>query len=574
MAYDACMMRAVLSEYRERFPEAKIEKVVQPQNDEVDFLIHSGRTSSRLVFNVGPNSPRLQLSGVQKENPQKAPMFCMLLRKYFVGARIVGVTQPNFDRIADFTVSCYDEMGFPTERHVVCEIMGKYANLIILDSERKILAALKIIDFSASSVRQVIPGLKYQVPKMSEKLLPTEIDSAAFFEKLAAFPKGRTVEKFITENYSGIATQIAHELCYRASGGIDTPIELADFDKLYSVFEEWQRLLVNESYRPTLVFGKDGKPQDYSYMDITYLGNAKREYFDDFASLLDKYFSERDRIERTRQRAHDLITLVGTARARTERKLEIQRQTLRDSERGEYYRRCADLITANIYRIKKGDELLIADDYYDERCPRVEIALDTKLTPSQNAQKMYKLYNKCKKAKEVLSEQIVIWERELSYLDSVSAFIDAASTEADIAEIREELYRFGYASKLHGYKPVKPQKMHLTEYKTTDGLTVLVGKNNTQNDYLTFKVAKRDDIWFHVKDAPGSHVILVTEGDEPSDADYTEAAEIAAGHSSLSESPMVEVDYTRVRNIKKPSGARPGFVIYKTNFTANVKPRK
>lgn len=574
MAYDACMMRAVLSEYRERFLEAKIEKVVQPQNDEVDFLIHAGRTNSRLVFNVGPNSPRLQLSTVQKENPKKAPMFCMLLRKYFVGARITGVTQPNFDRIAEFSVSCYDEMGFPTERYVVCEIMGKYANLIILDSERKILAALKIIDFSASSVRQVIPGLKYQVPKMSEKLLPTVIDKALFYERLAQFPKGKTVEKFITENYSGIATQIAHELCYRATGGVDTPIELADFDKLYSVFEGWQRLLIDEKYRPTVVFGKDGKPQDYSYMDITYLGDARREYFDDFTTLFDKYFSERDRIERTRQRAHDLITLVNTARARTERKLEIQRQTLLDSERGEYYRRCADLITANIYRIKKGDEILIADDYYDESCPKVEIALDAKLNPSQNAQKMYKLYNKCKKAKEVLTEQITIWERELDYLDSVSAFIDAAASEADIAEIREELYRFGYASKLRGYKPTKPQKMQFTEYKTTEGLTVLVGKNNTQNDYLTFKAAKRDDIWFHVKGAPGSHVILVTEGFEPADSDYTEAAEIAARHSSLSSSPMVEVDYTRVRNIKKPSGAKPGFVIYKTNFTANVKPKE
>ena len=214
MAYDACMMRAVLSEYRERFSEAKIEKVVQPQNDEVDFLIHSGRTSSRLVFNVGPNSPRLQLSGVQKENPQKAPMFCMLLRKYFVGARIVGVTQPNFDRIADFTVSCYDEMGFPTERHVVCEIMGKYANLIILDSERKILAALKIIDFSASSVRQVIPGLKYQVPKMSEKLLPTEINSATFFEKIAgrkpSHNKLKATERYDSQWLLTLVKQIGH----------------------------------------------------------------------------------------------------------------------------------------------------------------------------------------------------------------------------------------------------------------------------------------------------------------------------------------------------------------------------
>ena len=571
MAYDACMMRAVISEYRKRFPEAKIEKIVQPQNDEVDFLIHSGKNTSRLVFNVGPNCPRMQLSSVQKENPLKAPMFCMLLRKYFSGAKIINVTQPNFDRIAEFQISCYDEMGFSTVRYAVCEIMGKYANLIILDSERKILSALKIVDFSSSSVRQVIPGLKYQVPKMAEKLLPTVIDEKAFYEKLDSFNKTRSVEKFITETYSGIATQIAHELCYRATGEIDTPIELVDRHRLYKTFLEWQNLLINEDYRPTLIYGEDGKPADYSYMDITYRTEMLRECFSDFSSLFDKYFSERDRIERVRQRGRDLISLVSSARQRTERKLEIQRQTLIESERGEYYRRCADLITANIYRIKKGDSRLIADDYYEPSVPKVEIELDTRLNPSQNAQRMYKLYNKCKKAKEVLTEQIATWERELAYLDSVSAFIEAAATEAEIAEIREELYRAGYASRMRGYKPQKIQKTMVTELKTSRGLSVLVGKNNTQNDYLTFKVAKHNDIWFHVKGAPGSHVILVCEGEEPADSDYTEAAEIAARYSSLSSAPAAEVDYTRVRNVKKPNGAKPGYVIYKTNFTAYVK---
>ena len=571
MAYDACMMRAVISEYRKRFPEAKIEKIVQPQNDEVDFLIHSGKNTSRLVFNVGPNCPRMQLSSVQKENPLKAPMFCMLLRKYFSGAKIINVTQPNFDRIAEFQISCYDEMGFSTVRYAVCEIMGKYANLIILDSERKILSALKIVDFSSSSVRQVIPGLKYQTPKMAEKLLPTVIDEKAFYEKLDSFNKTRSVEKFITETYSGIATQIAHELCYRATGEIDTPIELVDRHRLYKTFLEWQNLLINEDYRPTLIYGEDGKPADYSYMDITYRTEMLHECFSDFSSLFDKYFSERDRIERVRQRGRDLISLVSSARQRTERKLEIQRQTLIESERGEYYRRCADLITANIYRIKKGDSRLIADDYYEPSVPKVEIELDTRLNPSQNAQRMYKLYNKCKKAKEVLTEQIATWERELAYLDSVSAFIEAAATEAEIAEIREELYRAGYASRMRGYKPQKIQKTMVTELKTSRGLSVLVGKNNTQNDYLTFKVAKHNDIWFHVKGAPGSHVILVCEGEEPADSDYTEAAEIAARYSSLSSAPAAEVDYTRVRNVKKPNGAKPGYVIYKTNFTAYVK---
>ena len=228
MAFDACMMRAVLSEFASQFPEAKIEKVLQPQNDEIDLVLHHGRISRRLVLNVGPNAPRLQLSDIAKENPLKAPMFCMLLRKYFLGARIVGAEQLGFDRIAVFNVACYDEMGFPTEKKIICEIMGKYANLIVTDADYKILTAMKIIDFAASTVRQVLPGMKYQIPAKADKLSPLEIDEATFFDKLDAFPAERTVEKFITTTYSGIATQIAHELCSRATGGIDVPVLNSD----------------------------------------------------------------------------------------------------------------------------------------------------------------------------------------------------------------------------------------------------------------------------------------------------------------------------------------------------------
>ena len=265
MAFDACMMRAVLSEFAREFPEAKIEKVLQPRNDEIDMVIHHGRSSRRLVFNVGPNAPRLQLSDKQKENPLKAPMFCMLLRKYFLGARIVSVGQIGFDRIACFTVSCYDEMGFATEKKIVCEIMGKYANLIILDAEDKILAAMKIIDFAASSVRQVLPGLKYQIPAMADKILPLEINEEVFFDKLSAFPGERSCEKFITSTYSGIATQIAREIVYRATGHTDVPICNVDPKKLYFTFIEWQQLLIEEKYNPTIVFDEQGKPIDYSY---------------------------------------------------------------------------------------------------------------------------------------------------------------------------------------------------------------------------------------------------------------------------------------------------------------------
>ncbi len=572
MAFDACMMRAVLSEFRAEFPEAKIERVLQPRLDEIDMVIHYGKSSKRLCFNVGPNAPRLQLTDMAKENPKEAPMFCMLLRKYFVGARITSVEQPGFDRIADFTVSCYDEMGFPTERHIICEIMGKYANLVVLDSERKILTALKIIDFAASTVRQVLPGLKYQIPEKPEKLSPLAIDKALFFEKLAEFSPERSGEKFITSTYSGIATQIAHELVFRASGSVDTPVLNIDADRFWSVFSEWQELLISESYSPTVAINSEGKPVDYSYMDIGYLVDSVNiKKFDSFRELLDLYFAERDRLEHIHQRAKDITTLLSNAQSRTEKKLGIQRQALLDSERGEEYKKYGDLITANLYCLERGMKSFKTVDYYDESCPEIEVSLDPRLSPSQNAQKMYKQYNKCKTAKAVLTEQIKIWEAELEYLASVRSFFERAECEQDLIEIRDELYRSGYSAKMKGYKPPKQIKLSPHRFKTSGGYTVLVGRNNVQNDQLTLKTAERHDIWFHTKDVHGSHVILVTEGEEPPAEDYTEAARIAA-YFSQSPSDSVAVDYTRVSNIKKPGGSKPGFVIYKTNYSAYVKP--
>ena len=572
MAFDACMMRAVLSELRGEFPEAKIEKVLQPQNDEIDLLIHYGRSSRRLVFNVGPNAPRLQLSDTAKENPLKAPMFCMLLRKYFLGARIVRAEQLGFDRIAVLTVSCYDEMGFPTEKKIICEIMGKYANLIVTDGDFKILAALKVIDFAASTVRQVLPGLKYQIPAMQEKLSPLVVDRDVFMAAWESFNPEKTAEKFITTTYSGIATQIAHELVYRATGNIDVPVLNTDKQKLWQIFREWQEILTTESYTPTLVFDASGKPLDYSYMDITYFGEGvTAKHYESLSALFDAYFAEKDRLEKIHQRGRDLVTLLNNATARIERKLAIQREALLDSERGEEYRRQGDLIIANIYALKRGMTSFEAVDYYDENCPTVTVELDSRLSPADNAQRYYKFYNKAKTAKEVLTEQISIWERELVYLESVKAFLSNAETEEDLVEIRDELYRSGYSSKMKGYKPPKQIKARPMRFKTSGGYELLVGRNNVQNDHLTFKVAEKHDIWFHTKDIPGSHVIMLTGGEEPSERDYTEAAALAAYYSKATQD-LVAVDYTAVKNIKKPQGAKPGFVIYKTNYTAYVKP--
>ncbi len=568
------MLRAVLTELTEQFPEGKIEKVLQPTDDEIDFVLHYGRTSRRLIFNVGPAAPRIQLTDIAKENPKAAPSFCMLLRKRLVGARIVSAEQPNFDRIARLKVIGYDEMGYAVTMYVVCEIMGKYANFILLDEGDKIISAIKPIDFSASSVRQILPGLTYEYPAISDRLNPVSFTKEEFLAALDAFDKSRTVEKLITSTFSGVAIQIARELSYRACGGLDVPLCEVSREGLTSVISDWQTLLRTHAYTPTLARDSLGTPRDYSYMAITYLGDsAECAAYDSLSTLFDAYFAERDRLEKITQRARDVRNVITSAIARTERKLELQRRTLLDSERAEEYRRMGELITANLFRIPKGAETVEVVDYYDEGCPTVTVTLDKRLSATANAGKFYKLYNKAKTARQVLAEQISHWEGELSYLHSVSAFLEAAESEADIADIRDELYSAGYGKGMRGYKPrtaVKPRPLVMT---TSGGFTLLVGRNNVENDRLTFKVARKDDLWFHTKDYPGSHVILVTDGREPSELDYTEACEIAAGYSSA-RAQTVAVDYTRVRNIKKPPASRAGFVTYKTNYTAFVRPRK
>ena len=571
MAFDACMMRAVLHEFERDFTDAKIEKVLQPQNDEIDLVLHKGRISKRLVFNVGPNAPRLQLSDTAKENPLKAPMLCMLLRKYFTGARIISVTQPSFDRIADFTVSCYDEMGYKVEKHIICEIMGKYANLIVLDGDGKILTAMKIIDFAASTIRQVIPGMRYQIPAMQDKLSPLLVDKATFFEKLSAFPGEKTSEKFITSTYSGIATQIAREITYRAVGTTDVPLCEIEPEALFRAFSDFSDTLNTHSYKPTVVFDKSGKPIDYSFMDITYLGKGEKRHYGSLGELFDVYFAEKDRLERVHRSAHDVITLLSNARARTERKLAAQREALVDAENAEEYKRKGDLITSNIYLIKRGMTSFSCTDYFDPECPTVEVELDNRISPSQNAQRMYKQYNKRKTAKRILTEQIKLWEGELQYLESVSAFLEKAETEAEIALIRDELYSSGYSARMRNYKPKKQVKNEPTVLKTSGGYTLYVGKNNLQNEKVSFKLSRPEDIWFHAKGHPGSHVLMVTGGEEPSEVDYTEAASVAAYYSKAT-GDLVAVDYTKVKNLKRVKGEKPGFVIYHTNYTAFVRP--
>lgn len=574
--FDAGMLRAILNEINEYIGDgARVEKVYQPVRDEIDLLIHStkARSSRRLCINAGSNSPRISLSDIAKENPQTAPMFCMLLRKHLAGARLVRAEQLGFERAARLCFDCYDEMGYETKRYIIAEVMGKYSNLIFLDSDDKIISALHIIDFTTSRLRQILPGMKYELPPAQDKADPLCETREGFLQRLAEFPSERQASKFISSSYLGISTQTANELAYRASGEYDTPLCDVNADKLCEEFLTFVYILQRNNYSPTIVIGKDGLPIDYSFMDVGYYGDsAKTEKMPDFASLIDRFFGERDRAERIRQRAADILRLLTNARARLEKKISVRREELAECAKGDTYKKQADLITANIYMIKRGMTSFEATDYTSDPPKNVTVELDSRLSPSQNAQRMYKYYNKAKSAATHLVTLIDEAQSELEYIDSVQAFLERAESEEDLTEIRSELYNSGYGSRLKNYTPPRQLKSRPMEFESDSGYRILCGRNNLQNELLTFRVAGKGDLWFHAKDVPGSHVILLCDGEEPSEKDYTQAAEIAAYYSK-SNGPLVAVDYTRVKNVKKPSGAKPGYVIYKTNYTAYVEAR-
>ncbi len=575
MAFDAGMLAACVHEIARDCVGGRIDRINQPTRDEVVLILRTANGARRLLINAGPNNPRLGFTSAQADNPDKPPMFCIVLRKQVAGARIVAVRQYGFERACELELDGRDELGYDTKRYLIAEVMGKYSNLILTDEKKKVISSLKLVDFTTSSKRQVLPGMTYEMPPVQEKLDPMSSNYEDFDRELDKFPPERSAEKFITSTFLGISSATAREIVFRATKHTDTPVKYCDRDILRARFFEMFDKLKRGEFEPTLVLS-DGAPVEYSFFPLTQYGEGALRGYETAGEVLDAYFGERDREQRVRQRAADLMRLLTNAEARITRKLEAQRGELADCERGEEYKNAGDLITANIYMLSRGDCEVELTDYSRQRddgsFETVKLELDERLTPAANAQRYYKKYAKTKKAKIELARQIAIGERELEYVWSVFDAMSHAESAADLAEIRDELYRSGYASKMKNYVKQKAQKPDIARFVTTDGMTVLCGKNNVQNEYITFKLAERDDWWFHAKGTQGSHVVLVTEGREPTDRDFTEAAEIAASFSRVRDGDNVAVDYTKVRHIKRPADAKPGLVIYHTNWTCYVTP--
>ena len=580
MAFDAGMLAAVISEISNTATGGRIEKIYQPEKEEILIQMRTLSGGRKLLINVGSSNPRISFSATQKENPMQAPMFCMLLRKHLTGATLESITQCGFERVCVLAFKTRDEMGYECKKHIIAEIMGKYSNLIFADEDMKILSAVKTIDFSTSSLRQVLPGMKYELPPPQDKANPLLSDIDEFTRLYDESISEKSADKFICGAYLGIASVTAREMVYRASKRSNSSLSDVTVNTLFEGFSSVVDTIRNNDYTPCIIY-ENNIPIEYCFTPLTHYGESYVcKSFDSVSVMLDTFFESRDKEARIKQRAADLFKILSHAESRITKKLEAQRSEIAECEKGSTYKKYGDLITANMYQLKRGQttvELVDYEDWNDEAedFGRCIIDLDERLTPAANAQKYYKKYNKSKTAKVELTKQIEIGENELKYINTVFDSLTKAETSADLLEIRTELYRSGYASKMKGYSVPKKQPAPIVaKFKTTNGYTVYCGKNNVQNEYITHKLAEKHDYWFHAKNTPGSHVLLVTNGEEPPAEDFTDAAEIAAFYSKANSGSQVEVDYLFAKGVKKVTGSKPGFVIYNNNWSAYVTPNE
>ena len=576
MAFDAGMLACTLAEIREKALGARIEKIFQPERDEIVLQMRSLEGGKRLLINAGSNNPRIGFTGEQKENPMTPPMLCMLLRKHLQGAKLSDICQAGFERVAYLEFETRDEMGFSCKKYLIAEIMGKYSNLIFANEDMKVVSALRIVDFSTSALRQILPGMTYELPPKQDKCDPLTVSEELFSQMLADAGE-KACDKWIVSSFLGMSPAVAREIAYRATGRTDPPVNACDGEKLRAAFFEMIDSIKHSQFSPCIV-SRDGNPVEYAFCELRQYGRSfEMRSYESAGLCLDEFFHTRDREQHLKQRASDVLRILTNADNRIRKKLELQRAELVDCEKGEAYKKWGDLITANLYQLSRGMtkvELIDYEDYREDGSfGKVEVTMDGRLSPTAKAQVFYKKYNKSKTARVEVTKQIELGEAELRYIDTVFDSLTHAETAADLTEIRDELYRSGYASKMKNYSLSKKQSTPtVAQFRTSGGYRVLCGKNNLQNEYITHKLAGKNDYWFHVKNLPGSHTVMLCEGEEPSELDFTEAAEIAAYFSKGVGGQNVEVDYTLVRNVKKPAGGRPGLVIYHTNWSCIVTP--
>ena len=567
MPLDAICLQGVVGELAPQLTGSRIEKIQQPARDQIILLL---RGSRRLFLNAGANQPRIHLTEQLRDNPSQPPMFCMLLRKHLSGGIIESVRQEPLERVVTLTVLASDEMGERSRFTLVWEGMPRRANLILCDRDGRIIDCLRRVDLEAEQDRQVLPGLFYRLPTRQDKRSPLSVTEEEFAALLGRAAPDAPLDGWLLDTFTAISPLVARELTVRACGSTDAPVSQGS--ALWDVFSRWQRAVHENTFTPTLI-KRNGSLADFTYGPVTQYGTyAETEVYDSFSHLLDDFYEKREQAERVKQKGRDLLKTATTARDRVRRKLAAQEKELAACLDRDHLRICGELITANLYRMERGQSRLTAQNYYDENCADVDIPLDVRLSPQENAARYFKQYAKAKTAEKYLTAQLQRGREELQYLESVLQELAQAESEQDFNDIRTELTDGGYLRGRGKKQPGFQRASKPREFRSSAGLRILVGRNNRQNDRLTTKDADKRDIWLHTQKIHGSHVILCTGGAEPDEQSLMEAASLAAYFSQAQGSTKVPVDYTPVKFVKKPAGAKPGMVVYTTYQTMLADP--
>lgn len=571
MAFDGIAIASITKELNQHLTGGRIYKIAQPESDELLLTIKNNGGQYRLLLSADASLPLVYLTDKNKQSPMTAPGFCMLLRKHLQNARILDITQPGLERIIRIRLEHLNEMGDICQKTLVIEIMGKHSNIIFC-SENMIIDSIKHISGLVSSVREVLPGREYFIPQTQDKQDPFAFldggrTAQDFTEKLRSMPM--PLYKALYCAYTGFSPVMAQEICFRA--GLDGDIPAASqtpeaLARLYDTFLAVLKQIAAGDFRPNIIYEKKS-PVEFAALPLTIYQDRETVFFDSISEVLEHYYEEKNTLTRIRQKSADLRRIVQTALERNIKKYDLQRRQIKDTEKREKYRIYGELLNTYGYGAEPGAKSLEALNYYTDEM--ITIPLDDTLTPSENAKKYFDKYGKLKRTFEALSELTVEVKSEIEHLESIAAALDIALQEEDLVQIKEELIESGYIRRKGGNKKVKVTSRPF-HYISSDGFHMYVGKNNYQNDELTFKFASGNDWWFHAKGMPGSHVIVRTEGKELPDRTFEEAARLAAWYSKGREQEKVEIDYLQKKNVKKPNGAKPGFVIYYTNFSMSI----
>ena len=568
MAFDAFYLKFTLDEIREKCLGGRVEKIFQPSRDSLIMLIKGSAGREKLLIVANPTAPRLHLTTASPENPPEPPMFCMLLRKHLSGARLAEISQPPMERLAVFTFDSTDEMGFPVQKRLVAELMGRTCNLYLLGPEGRILDCLRRIPLDENTKRAALPGLNYQEPEPVCKENPLEFTD---YLGLLTRPGADLLCDRLMDTLGGLSPLVCREAALQCAGDTDARMEGQDLPALAARLEDYFREILTQP-KPYFYAQADGTPKQFAFCPIREYGSCQQ--VESFSALLDSFYTLRDRRDAMRQKSQAIRKTVSNLCARLRRKLAVQEKELEATYDRERLRQLGDILTANIGRIKKGQTIAQCEDFYNEEMPIIDIPISPLLSPQQNAAKFYKDYTRMKNAEKELTHQISLGSEELSYLESVQEELNRAGTDAELDEIRQELQAGGYVRQDGGKARMKQKKLSPMRFESTDGYPIYVGRNNRQNDELTFRLARKDDIWCHASKVHGSHVIISCGGKTPPDNTLTQAAQLAAYYAETTGGQNIPVDMTTVKQVKKIPSGKPGMVIYHTYKTVIVNPYK